>query len=231
LFHNYHFFYIPHAGGHKNIIDAHKKTDIRIAQEMVLLMECAHEKVKEQHRKKHIEGFDKLKDPEFRNRKDEAFINFSDNHNCTIYPTPKNGAEHEFYCIKGEPTFETLRFAFIDPQSRIRKQEEVDKLTNVKKHISSLEIKNVENVDDCTISFSPNLNTIIGGASSGKSLLFNLIGKKIESKKHDFDKYKKDDSNVQIKASNSQTFQSSFPFSSDEIIYINQGDVVNYFEK
>lgn len=231
LFSKYHFIYIPHAGGHKNIIDAHRKTDIKIAQKMVLLMECAHEKVKEQHRQKHIEGFNRLKDPEFRNREDEAFINFSDNHNCTIYPTPKSGAEHEFYCIKGKPTFETLRFAFIDPQSRIRKQEEVNKLTNVKKHISSVKINAIDNVEDCTINFGPNLNTIIGGASSGKSLLFNLIGKKIENKKHDFDKYKKDDSNVLIKASNSQTFQSSFPFSSDEIIYINQGDVVNYFEK
>lgn len=231
LFHPFHFFYIPHAGGHKNIIDAYKGAEIKKAQEMVLLMECAHEKVKEKHRQRHYEGFDKLKDPDFRNRKDEAFINFSDNHNCEIYPTPKSGTDHEFYCLKGEPTFETLRFAFIDPQSRIRKQEEVDKLTNVKKHISSVEIKSIGNIDDCIIDFSPNLNAIIGGASSGKSLLFNLIGKKIESKKHDFDKYKKDDSNVLIKASNSQTFQRSFPFSSDEIIYINQGDVVNYFEK
>jgi ABC-type lipoprotein export system ATPase subunit len=231
LFRNYHFFYIPHAGGHKNIIDAHKKTDIKIAQEMVLLMECAHEKVKEKHIQKHFEGFDKLKDPDFRNRKDEAFINFSDNHNCTIYPTPKSGAEHEFYCIKGEPTFETLRFAFIDPQSRIRKQEEVDKLTNVKKYISALEIKRIDNVEDCTINFSPNLNVIIGGASSGKSLLFNLIGKKIESKKHVFSLYGKDDSDVLIKASNSQTFQQSLPFNSDEIVYINQGNVVKYFEK
>ncbi|MFW5871684.1 MAG: hypothetical protein ACOCUT_01120 [bacterium] len=231
LFHPFHFFYIPHAGGHKNIIEAYKGADIKKAQEMVLLMECAHEKVKEKHKQKHYEGFDKLKDPEFRNRKDEAFINFSDNHNCNIYPTPKSGTVHEFYCLKGEPTFETLRFAFIDPQSRIRKQEEVDKLTNVKKHISGLEIKRIDKIEDCTISFSPNLNVIIGGASSGKSLLFNLIGKKIESKKHVFDIYRKDDSDVLIKAANSQTYQKSLPFNSDEIIYINQGDVVNYFEK
>lgn len=132
LFHPYHFFYIPHAGGHKNIIDAYKDTDIKKAQEMVLLMECAHEKVKEKHRQRHREGFDKLKQQNFRNRNDEAFINFSDNHNCQIYPTPKSGAEHEFYCLKGEPTFETIRFAFIDPESRIKKQKEVDQLTNVK---------------------------------------------------------------------------------------------------
>jgi len=231
LFNNYHFFYIPHAGGHKNIIDAYKGTDITKVQEMVLLMECAHEKVKEKHRQRHKEGFDKLKDSDFRNKEDEAFINFSDNHDCNVYPTPKSGAVHEFYCLKGEPTFETIRFAFIDPKSRIRKQSEVDALKNVKKHIAELDIKNIANVDDCELELSPNLNVIIGGASSGKSLLFNLIGKKIHSTKHTFDTYKKDESNVTIKASNSHNLQQDLPFNSDEVVYINQGDIVKYFEK
>ena len=230
LFHAYHFFYIPHAGGHKNIIEAYSGTDIKKAQEMVLLMECAHEKVKEKHRLRHHKEFDKLKDPDFRDRKDEAFINFSDNHNCEVYPLPKNGATHEFYCLKGDPTFETLRFAFIDPQSRIRKQQDVDLLKNVKKHIATLEIKGIENVDDCILELSPNLNVIIGGASSGKSLLFNLIGKKIDNNKHKFQKYGSDDSNVFIRASNSQTPQSTLPFNDDEVIYINQGDIVKFFE-
>jgi len=231
LFHSYHFFYIPHAGGHKNIVDAYKGSDIKKAQEMVLLMECAHEKVKEKHRLHHQEEFDKLKDPEFRNKQDEAFINFSDNHDCDIYPNPKNGAPHEFYCLKGEPTFETLRFAFIDPKSRIGKQQDVDLHKNVKKHISTINISGIETVDNKIIEFSPNLNVIIGGASSGKSLLFNLLGEKIENSKHGFAKYKKDASKVLIKASNSQTPQPTLPFNSDEVIYINQGDIVKYFEK
>lgn len=231
LFGAYHFFYIPHAGGHKNIIEGYKGADITKAQEMVLLMESAHEKVKEKHREKHRQGFDKLKDPDFRERKDIAFINFSDNHNCSIYPTPKSGAEHEFYCIKGEPSFETLRFAFIDPESRIKKQSEVDKITNVKKHISALDIKDVENIDDTLIQFSPNMNVIIGGASSGKSLLFNMIGEKIQASKRDFRKYGKNSEGVKIKASNSNTFQSNLPFNVEEVVYINQGDIVRFFEK
>ncbi|AKP50918.1 PHP domain-containing protein [Cyclobacterium amurskyense] len=231
LFHPYHFFYIPHAGGHKNIVDAYKGTDIKKAQEMVLLMECAHEKVKEKHRLRHQAEFDKLKDPDFRNKQDEAFINFSDNHNCDIYPTPKNGAPHEFYCLKGEPTFETLRFAFIDPQSRIRKQQDVDLLKNVKKHIATIAIKGIETVDDIELEFSPNLNVIIGGASSGKSLLFNLLGSKIENNKHGFEKYRKDNNSVLIKPSNGHIPQQTLPFNGDEVIYINQGDIVKYFEK
>lgn len=231
LFGMYHFFYIPHAGGHKNIIDGYKRADITKAQEMVLLMESAHEKVKEKHREKHREGFDKLKVPDFRNRKDEAFINFSDNHDCTIYPTPKSGAEHEFYCLKGDLSFETLRFAFIDPESRIKKQSDVDRLTNVKKHISSIQIESVKDVADKTLHLSPNMNVIIGGASSGKSLLFNLIGKKIHASKHEFHKYDRNSDNVKIKASNSNTFQNDLPFNVDELVYINQGDIVRFFER
>ncbi len=231
LFHKYNFFYIPHAGGHKNIISAYKDADIKKAQEMVLLMECAHEKVKEHHRIKHHEGFDKLKEEDFRNQEDEAFINFSDNHNCENYPIPKSGEPHEFYCIKGEPTFETLRFAFIDPQSRIKKQTDVDQIKNVKKYIAKLKIEKLEGVEDNILDLSPNLNVIIGGASSGKSLLFNMLGRKIEHKKQDFEKYQKADGGILIKASTSNTFQSNLSFNNEEIIYINQGDVVKYFEK
>lgn len=231
LFSSYQFFYIPHAAGHKNIIEAHKRTDIAKAQEMVLLMECAHEKVKEKSTKIINAGFDKLKELDFQNKEDEAFINFSDNHNCNIYPTPKSKNPHEFYCLKGEPTYETLRFASIDPLSRIRKQTDVDLLKNVTKYISSIKIENIKDVENCEIEFSPNLNAIIGGASSGKSLLFNLIGKKIENNKHKFNRYHKEDLNSLIKASNSQNYQNSLHFNSDEIIYINQGDIVNYFEE
>ncbi|SHI86787.1 hypothetical protein [Algibacter luteus] len=231
LFSSYQFFYIPHAAGHKNIIEAYKPTNIAKAQEMVLLMECAHEKVKEKSTQIINAGFDKLKEPDFQNKEDEAFINFSDNHNCNIYPTPKSGTPHEFYCLKGEPTYETLRFACIDPLSRIRKQTDVDLLKNVNKYISSIKIENIKDVENCEIEFSPNLNAIIGGASSGKSLLFNLIGKKIENNKHKFNRYHKEDLNSLIKASNSQNYQNSLHFNSDEIIYINQGDIVNYFEE
>src|SRR5690606_33154355 len=94
-----------------------------------------------------------------------------------------------------------------------------------------IKIETIKDVENCEIEFSPNLNAIIGGASSGKSLLFNLIGKKIESNKHKFKRYNKDDSSTLIKSSNSQSYQSALHFNSDEIIYINQGDIVNYFEE
>lgn len=231
LFNPYHFFYIPHAGGHKNIIDAHKKADITKVQEMVLLMECAHEKVKEVHRIRHNKGFDRLKDPNFRDKEDEAFINFSDNHSCSIYPTPKSGAIHEFYCIKGQPTFESIRFAFIDPKSRIRKHSEVEVLQRFDNFLHSIEIKNNSIIEDKTLFFSPNLNVIIGGRSSGKSLLFNILGKKINNAKNNLEKYSLDVSESLVRSFLDDGYKESINYNPSDIIYINQGDIVNYFEK
>ena len=230
LFSPYHFFYIPHAGGHKNIIEAYQGADIKKAQEMVLLLECAHEKVKEVHRIKHNKGFDKLKDPAFRDKEDEAFINFSDNHCCANYPTPKSGFAHEFYCIKGLPTFESIRFAFIDPKSRIRKYSEVEVLQRFDNFIHSIELKNNSKIEDKTLFFSPNLNVIIGGRSSGKSLLFNILGYKINNIKNKLSKYSIDVSESNIKSFLDEDYKQSISYNINDIIYINQGDIVNYFE-
>lgn len=230
LFHSYHFFYIPHAGGHKNIIDAYKGADITKAQQMVLLMECAHEKVKEIHKIKHHEGFDKLKDPDFQNKTDEAFINFSDNHNCSNYPTPKSGVPHEFYCIKGQPTFESIRFAFIDPKSRIKKFSEVEVLLRFDHFLHSIKFHDNALIKDTTLYFSPNLNTIIGGRSSGKSLLFTILGKKINNKKSQIEKYSLDITNSSVKSFLDNDYKGFISYNTHDIIYINQGEIVNYFE-
>ena len=230
LFSPYHFFYIPHAGGHKNIIDAYKGADIEKAQEMVLLLECAHEKVKEVHRIKHNKGFDKLKHPEFRDKEDEAFINFSDNHCCDNYPTPKSGTPHEFYCIKGQPTFESIRFAFIDPKSRIKKFSDVEVLKRFDNYIHSIRLNDSPIFKDTTLFFSPNLNVIIGGRSSGKSLLFNILGVKIGNVKNNLSKYGIDVSNFKVKSFLDADYKSSISYNLQDVIYINQGDIVNYFE-
>jgi hypothetical protein len=230
LFGEYHFFYIPHAGGHKNIIEAYQGADIRKAQEMVLLMESAQEKVKEVHRIKHHQGFDKLKDPDFKNKKDVAFINFSDNHDCTKYPFPKSGVEHEYYCIKGRPSFESIRFAFIDPTSRIKKYEEVEILKRSDNFIHSLVLQNNPFIESTLLYFSPNLNVIIGGRSSGKSLLFNILGKKIGNAKNNLSKYAIDISDFEIKSFLDNEYKSTISYNVHDVIYINQGDIVNYFE-
>ncbi len=231
LFSDYNFFFIPHAGNTKSILDPYKGYDMKLCQKMVLLMPSAFEKVKESVRQKYNEGFDLLKTYDFQGKDDVPYINFSDNHNCSKYPcTNKDGEYHDFYCIKGQPTFESIRFAFIDPKSRIKKYEEVEVLKRFENFLHSVEIKNNSLIEDSTLYFSPNLNVIIGGRSSGKSLLFNLLGSKIGNGKNQLNKYSLDTSDIKIRSFLDSEYKTSISYNLQEVIYINQGDIVNYFE-
>lgn len=230
LFNNFNYYFIPHAGNTKSILDPYKY-DLKLCQQMVLLMPSAFEKVKEATRQKYNEGFDKLKNLDFQAKDDIPYINFSDNHNCQLYPcSNKNGGNHEFYCIKGMPSFESIRFAFIDPVSRIKKFEDVEKLKSYNSFIEDLQISGNPEITDCNIEFSPNLNVIIGGRSSGKSLLFNIIGNKLNTPKHNLVKYNISTGGIKIKTSIDSDFKDNIKLNSHELIYINQGDIVNYFE-
>ena len=231
LFSGFNFFFIPHAGNTKSIIDPYNGYDLKLCQQMVLLMPSAFEKVKESVRQTYNDGFDKLKEYDFQNRGDIPYINFSDNHNCTKYPcTNKDGDVHEFYCIKGQPTFESIRFAFIDPISRIKKYDEVEVLKRFDNFLHSIVLQNNSFIEDSTLFFSPNLNVIIGGRSSGKSLLFNILGKKIGNSKNNLSKYEIEISDFKIKSFLDSDYKLSIGYNVQDVIYINQGDIVNYFE-
>jgi predicted ATPase len=231
LFNGFNYFFIPHAGNTKSILDPYRNFDMKLCQQMVLLMQSAFEKVREATRQKYNEGFDKLKSLDFQAKDDIAYINFSDNHNCASYPcTNKDGENHKFYCIKGKPSFESLRFAFIDPVSRIKKFEEVEQLKSFNSYIQDIKVSGNETITDNIIEFSPNLNVIVGGRSSGKSLLFNIIGNKLNTPKHDLKKYNLSTNGIKIKTSLDSDYKDSIKINNHEIIYINQGDIVNYFE-
>ena len=231
LFSGFNFFFIPHAGNTKSIIDPYNGYDLKLCQQMVLLMPSAFEKVKESVRQTYNDGFDKLKEYDFQNRGDIPYINFSDNHNCNKYPcTNKDGDVHEFYCIKGQPTFESIRFAFIDPISRIKKYDEVEVLKRFDNFLHSIVLQNNSFIEDSTLFFSPNLNVIIGGRSSGKSLLFNILGKKIGNSKNNLSKYEIEISDFKIKSFLDSDYKLSIGYNVQDVIYINQGDIVNYFE-
>ncbi len=231
LFNGFNYFFIPHAGNTKSIIAPYRNYDLKLCQQMVLLMPSAFEKVKEATRQKYNEGFDKLKTLDFQAKDDIAYINFSDNHNCNRYPcTNKDGEDHKFYCIKGMPTFESIRFAFIDPISRIKKFEDVERLKSFNSYIEEIKVTGNPSITDNTIEFSPNLNVIIGGRSSGKSLMFNIIGNKLNTPKHNLNKYNVDTTGIKIKSSLDSDYKESIKVNNHEVIYINQGDIVNYFE-
>lgn len=231
LFNGFNYFFIPHAGNTKSILDPYKGYDLKLCQQMVLLMPSAFEKVKESVRQTYNDGFDKIKTLDFQEKDDIPYINFSDNHNCNKYPcTNKDGDDHQFYCIKGKPSFESIRFAFIDPKSRIKKFSEVEVLMRFDNFLHSIEFVDNPIIKNTTLYFSPNLNTIIGGRSSGKSLLFNILGKKINNKKSQIDKYGLDISNANVKSFLDDDYKNIISYNTHDIIYINQGDIVNYFE-
>lgn len=232
-FNEYEYFFIPHAGNCKSIVELYKGYNMEFCQKMVLLMPSAFEKVKESVRQKYNEGFDRLKTLDFQEKDDIPYINFSDNHNCNKYPcTNKNGENHQFYCIKGQPTFESIRFAFIDPKSRIRKESEVEKLKRFDNYIEKISFKEDKLIDKVDLEFSPNLNVIIGGRSSGKSLLFSILGNKINISKSVFStRYKEVNADtIKIKSKRDVEYKPNIKYNTNEVIYINQGDIVNYFE-
>ena len=232
-FNEYDYFFIPHAGNCKSIVNLYNDYNIELCQKMVLLMPSAFEKVKESVRQKYNEGFDRLKTLDFQEKDDIPYIDFSDNHNCNKYPcTNKTGENHQFYCIKGQPSFESIRFAFIDPKSRIRKESEVKELKRFDNYIEKISFKEDKLIDKVDLEFSPNLNVIIGGRSSGKSLLFSILGNKINISKSVFlTRYKEINiGSVEIKSKIDAEYKSSIKYNPNEVIYINQGDIVNYFE-
>jgi len=228
------FFFIPHAGNTKSIVDGYRG-NIEDAQEMVLLMQSAFEKVPEKAQQKYNEGFDSRLNEAFRDRQNYAYLRFSDNHKIEGYPCPNKGDDgrtHSFYYVKGGRGFETLRLAFIDPASRIKSSEDFARVRNSIRFLESVEIQGLRGFEDRTLMFSPHLNVVIGGRSSGKSLLMYLLGKKIDSISEKADGYENIDLNsVQIKSYQDASLCRETSISSDKVTYIKQGEIVRYFEE
>lgn len=104
--------------------------------------------------------------------------------------------------IKGQPTFEGLRQLLYEPEERVKIQREMpesDKLENlIIKKVSFISSGNKFTSQD--IYFNKNLNVIIGGKSSGKSiLLYNLAKALYENPEAPVLKYKDSDDDYKEK--------------------------------
>lgn len=226
------FFFIPHAGNTRSMPNAYKKSDIEEAQLMVILMDSALEKVKPEKIRIFNKGFDQLKSPEFRDQDDTAYIQFSDNHNASKYPCKgKDGTDHEFYYVKGSKSFETLRLAFIDPKSRIKSSSEYQDINTELNHIASLFIQGDPKIKDCTIHFSPHLNTFIGGRSTGKTLLMSILANKIDTVDSADFPYEVQYGNFQIRTNKDDKPKDLASVRPEELVFIRQNKIVGYFEK
>jgi hypothetical protein len=230
------FFFIPHAGsGSNSLVDAYKG-DIPYAQKMLLLMpSCALEKVQQKAIAHYNDSFGKHMPETHRYRKDIAYIQFSDNHNIEKYPLVHKGESdnppHEFYYVKGSKNYETLRQAFIDPESRIKSETELAALPRNPNHLEGLKIKGCDQITDTHLTFSPHLNVIIGGRSSGKSLLMSMFGKCIDRLSEDrtYDRMLST-AIVQTKTQREAAYSAESTLDV-EPIWIKQGDIIRYFEQ
>ena len=107
-----------------------------------------------------------------------------------------NDLKKENYCcytwIKADPTFEGLKQIIYEPEERVKIQENKEEKSGYQV-IDRIEIyhqdfqekkENEETIEEYkTIFLNPNLNTIIGGRSTGKSILLGAIAKKLNSDK------------------------------------------------
>lgn len=167
------FFIIAHGNKDKGIVDPYRKENkIEDAQLEILIGGINALEMKSNANMINVinhynEGFEKLLKEDFQGEKTTAYVSFSDNHNCQEYELRKMQT-----WIKGQPTFETLRLAFSDPDSRIYTSE-TPPVENTN-YIEKMKFTQSSGMSQ-DIEFSPYLNVIIGGRSSGKSLLFNTL--------------------------------------------------------
>jgi len=87
---------------------------------------------------------------------------------------PENYIGKRYCWIKmSVPSIESLRQAFLDPESRICLEPECPMADHI--HVEKIDIKGSKFLKDQEVKFSPHLNCLIGGRGSGKSMLFESI--------------------------------------------------------
>lgn len=175
------FLVISHGNKSSNIVEAYNG-NITEAQAMILLgvINSVEMSPKKSDAILHFnKGFDSILNGEYRNRDDVPYVVFSDNHELAAYPHYKKSQmvpDRPFTWMRGELSFETLRLSFVDPSSRIVLSNEKPMIPA--KYLESISFDLVgqdETLSPVNITLSPGINTIIGGRSSGKSLLLNAI--------------------------------------------------------
>ena len=84
--------------------------------------------------------------------------------------------------IKADPSFDGLRQILFEPENRVRIQSSKPEIKSDRMIISAVEFESDDSLmGNQKILFNDNLNSIIGGKSSGKSLLLHSIADAIDS--------------------------------------------------
>lgn len=89
--------------------------------------------------------------------------------------------DEDRYCwIKADPTFEGLKQVLYEPEDRVKIQATDPENKTGYQVIDRIEVES-SLIYNKLISLNPNLNSIIGGRSSGKSIFLGSIAKKLKS--------------------------------------------------
>lgn len=109
-------------------------------------------------------------------------------HGCDAHSNDKifNPDDGRFCWIKADPTFEGLKQTLYEPSDRVKVQSFKPDVKNERFIISELQFTDTEGMfGDQNILLNENLNAIIGGKSSGKSLLLFSTAKSIDPEQVD----------------------------------------------
>lgn len=104
-------------------------------------------------------------------------------HGCDAHSNDKifSPVDNRFCWIKADPTFEGLKQTLYEPEDRVRIQAFKPDIKNDRFIISELAFEDSSNLfGNQVIQLNDNLNAIIGGKSSGKSLLIYSAAKAID---------------------------------------------------
>ncbi len=108
-------------------------------------------------------------------------------HGCDAHSYERifNPDEERFCWIKAEPTFEGLKQTLYEPKDRVRISSTIPENKQGYNVIERIEITGNEDFCSSPIYFNDNLTCIIGGKSTGKSLLLHNIAKTIDPNQTD----------------------------------------------
>ncbi len=114
-------------------------------------------------------------------------------HGCDAHNNNKifNPVENRYCWIKANPTFNGLKQTLYEPRERVTIQPNVPEL-KTGYHVIDKVLINHRYIQNEEIELNSGLNCIIGGRSTGKSVLLSAIAKKLKTEteaKHDNPKY------------------------------------------
>jgi hypothetical protein len=110
-------------------------------------------------------------------------------HGCDAHANAKIfEPDEKRYCwIKADPTFSGLRQVIYEPELRVHIGELAPQLPAQRQTIQQVKMSGFNGAANDVVNFSPNLTCIIGGRSTGKSVLLATVAKKLlpgEKSKH-----------------------------------------------